>query len=331
MGNRVASNEPSVSSPVLKAGQIGIVTVTYNSASVLPDFFDSLAAQTCREYTLYVIDNASKDNTLELCRKRVDLPIVILANDANLGVAEGNNQGIRSALEDGCEFVLLLNNDTVFGGDLLDELRKGLIQEQCAMVTPKILYHDEPSRIWAAGGRFQPWCGYRTLHFGEGELDGGQFSSARVVTYSPTCCVLVRRDVFDRIGLMDPRYFVYSDDTDFMYRAMKAGIVMKYIPSSGLLHKVSSLTGGGSSTFALRYGTRNRIYFIRKNLPRFKAAFWAAAYRLYIGARRLTRRDSKATWALRRDAVAEGLKMEIPEATGNKPRSTGSGLSALRP
>ena len=91
----------------VKRGWIGVVTVTYNSAAVLPEFFDSLAGQTCADYTLYVVDNASHDETLALCRRRTDLPIQLIANERNLGVAEGNNQGIRAALQDGCEAVLL--------------------------------------------------------------------------------------------------------------------------------------------------------------------------------------------------------------------------------
>lgn len=306
----MVSGDGSTVGPVLKStpGKIGIVTVTYNSAEVLPEFFDSLALQTYRDFVLYVIDNASKDATLELCRQRKDLPIVMVSNDVNLGVAEGNNQGIRAALKAGCEYVLLLNNDTVFDENLLSELRDGLVLYQCAMTTPKILYYDNPEKIWAAGGYFQPWLGYRTQHFGEGKPDKGQFDQPRPISYAPTCCVLVHKDVFSQIGLMDAQYFVYSDDTDFMYRAMKAGLILQYLPSCTVLHKVSSLTGG-TSLFAIRYCTRNRVYFIGKHLTVVSALFWTFIYHGYLLTRFLIGRDRKDVWKLKRDAVLEGLKM----------------------
>ena len=94
-----------------------MVTVTYNSESVLGEFLDSLAAQTHQKFILYVVDNASKDQTLEITQRRTDLSVIIIANAENLGVAEGNNQGILAAVEDGCECVLFLNNDTVFPAD----------------------------------------------------------------------------------------------------------------------------------------------------------------------------------------------------------------------
>src|SRR6266436_6146337 len=94
--------------------RIGVVTVTYNSADVLPDFLRCLSAQTHTDFLLFVIDNASHDGTVELLQAYNDSRLVIVANPDNRGVAEGNNQGIRRALEAGCFSVLLVNNDTEF-------------------------------------------------------------------------------------------------------------------------------------------------------------------------------------------------------------------------
>jgi GT2 family glycosyltransferase len=298
----------SAFAPKLGPGKIGVVTVTYNSAEVLPEFLDSLAAQTYRNYTVYVVDNASKDASVEICRRRADLPICLISNNENLGVAEGNNQGIRAALKDGCEYVLLLNNDTVFDGDLFAELHDGLVRYQCSMITPKILYHHDPKKIWAAGGYFQRWLGCRTQHYGADMPDCEKFDKVLTISYAPTCCVLIHRRVFDCIGLMDPLYFVYSDDADFMYRAGKAGIIMKYLPSARLLHKVSSLTGG-LSPFTLRYCTRNKIYFTRKHFSIVPATFWILVYRSYLFIRYLMGRDTKDVWKWKCAAVAEGAKL----------------------
>jgi GT2 family glycosyltransferase len=298
-----------------KPGKIGVVTVTYNSAEVLPEFFDSLAVQTYSDFIVYVVDNASKDATLEICRRREDVPIFLIPNDKNLGVAEGNNQGIRAAVKAGCEYILLLNNDTVFDGNLLSELRAGLVRHKCAMTTPKILYYDDPGKIWAAGGYFQQWLGYRAQHYGEGKQDRGQFNQSRPITYAPTCCVLVHKDAFSRIGLMDAQYFVYSDDTDFMYRAMKAGLILQYLPSCTVLHKVSSLTGG-TSLFSIKYCTRNRIYFMRKHLSGISAAFWITQYWVYLCLRYVIRKDPKPIWICKRQAAIEGMRLDLGAPVG---------------
>jgi hypothetical protein len=288
---------------------IGVVTVTYNSASVLKDFLRSLTAQTHRNFLLFVVDNSSSDETLRILGDCKDERLRIIANSQNVGVAAGNNQGIRAALEAGCSSVLLINNDTEFGTGLVSELDEALDEYQAEMTCPKILYFDDSSRIWAAGGRFLPWLGYRSAHYGEGELDRGQFDTPRAVTYVPTCCVLIRASVFERVGLMDERYFVYVDDVDFMYRAMKMKQKLVYVPQSKLLHKVGRLTGGSESPFTARYGTRNRVYFMLQHLGALSSIPMLAMYQLYYAAGLLVRKFSPDTYVIKQKAVYEGIRM----------------------
>jgi GT2 family glycosyltransferase len=289
--------------------RIGIVTVTYNSESVLPEFLDSLSAQTWRDFTLYAVDNRSKDHTLAIVRGRTNLPIVVIANEENLGVAEGNNQGIRAALADGCDCILLLNNDTVFPPDLLERLYGGLEQCGCEMTTAKMYYYDQPTRIWCAGGSFQPWLAYRARHAGLDEEDRAQFDRPRRVTYSPTCCLLIRAEVFDRVGMMDSRYFVYFDDVDFLYRCLKQGVSLWYIPEAKLWHKVASLTGSDISKFSLHYAARNKAYFIVKNIPRLHAFLPSLLFETYFRVSTL-RPDPAGQWyRIKLAAWKEGKRM----------------------
>lgn len=289
--------------------RIGVVTVTYNSADVLPEFLRCMLAQTHDDFLLFVVDNASTDDTLAIVGTLDDPRVRLIANADNRGVAAGNNQGIAAALEAGCSSVLLLNNDTSFPPDLLASLDQALHRYGVEMVCPKIVYFDEPKRIWAAGGGFQPWLGYTNVHFGEGKPDHGQYDHPRRVTYSPTCCVLIRDQVFRTVGLMDERYFVYSDDTDFMFRAMRAGIAMQYIPTPTLLHKVGYLTGGETSPFSIRYGTRNRVFFLIKHFGRLRATPWFLFLRLVWWLKfKSGRKDT--TWYQRKlEAYREGLRM----------------------
>ena len=295
----------------ISQGKIGIITVTYNSEPVLGEFIRSLAVQQHRNFVLYLVDNCSQDGSLEMARQVTDIPLTIIANADNRGVAEGNNQGICAALNDGCEALLLLNNDTVFGADFLGKLYSGLQKHGADMCTCKMYYYEHPNILWCAGGSFQPRLGYRIVHHGADQPDGKSFDTPQRITYTPTCCLLAHRSVFVRVGLMDTAYFVYYDDVDFLYRCMRQGISLWYIPTACLWHKAGSLTGNQSRTsdFTVRYCARNRVYFLRKSLSGWQARFWYLFYRAYFAGDYLLRRITRAQWKLRDNSVQEGWNM----------------------
>lgn len=246
-------------------GKIGIVTVLYNSETVLEEFFKTLNNQTYKNFTLYVIDNQSPDGSLALSKKlasEYDFETVIIANDANYGVAKGNNIGIKKALEDKCDFVLLSNNDIALEKDTIELLLKGLETHNADMAVPKIYFYGT-NKIWAAGGCFNKITGY-TEQYGIGKEDQGQFQKTKFVTYAPTCFMIIKKQVFSTIGLMDENYFVYFDDTDFVYRAIKKNHKILYFPDSVIYHNESTSTGK-MSDFSIRFLSRNLIYFSLKN------------------------------------------------------------------
>jgi GT2 family glycosyltransferase len=287
--------------------KIGIVTVTFNSGGVLSDFFSSLEQQTYRDYNLYVVDNASSDDTCVIVEEHLQGG-VLFRNLDNIGFAAGTNQGIRKALGDGCEAILILNNDVAFGPDLIQQLVEGIREFDCDMATP-MMYHFEPKdRIWAAGGILQPRLGFRAIHRGQDKTDRGQFTRPSRVTFAPFCCVLVRSSVFDRIGLLDERFFAYAEDVDFMYRCLKANLALWYIPQARIWHKVSSLTGT-VSMFAIRYGARNRAYFIHKHLPGIHRSVFNVLYPTYYVLRHLVGLDSRQFCQMQLAAWSEGARM----------------------
>lgn len=247
---------------------IGIVTVLFASDGVLPDFFASLARQEGIRYRLYIIDNSKTDSgsrlSEELARQHgVDAEIVF--NDFNGGVAKGNNQGIERALRDNCDLVLLSNNDIVFEDPrLIANMVAFADERRVDAVVPKIYYFADKNRIWCAGGEFSMLRGTNP-HYGEGEVDRGQFDVAKRIDYSPTCFMLMRSEMFTSVGMMDERYFVYYDDSDYLLRMKQAGKTLFYWPQGSLWHKVNYSTSGVGSDFGLFYTNRNRILFIRKN------------------------------------------------------------------
>jgi len=253
--------------------KIGLVTITYNSEDVLKSFIECVWRQSYKNLILYVIDNASADETLKILEFENDERLVVIKNEKNFGVAKANNQGIIQALNDGCNQVLIINNDVEFETTLIKKLLKIQNEKDCSLVTPKMMYYDNPKRIWYAGSWFIKKKGYLPLHRGMRELDDGQYDKIVEVEYAPTCCLLAKKEVFDDIGLMNEKYFVYFDDTDFSYRIWKSGKhKMYYYPFVEFYHKVGSLTKSFNkaekrtyrSDFFLKQNTRNHIYFLKQ-------------------------------------------------------------------
>jgi len=263
--------------------KIGLVTVLYKCDDVLEGFFKSLSAQTFKNYELYIIDNSPSAATHELIAKlKNSYPvseIIHVENSENYGVAKGNNQGIKLALEANSDFVLLLNNDIEFDDKLLiEKMVNYAVQANENIIIPKIFYYNTRT-IWMAGGNLDRYKAIVT-HCGVDEEDGSQFNNACYFNYAPTCFMLLSKKVFDSVGLMDEKYFVYYDDTDFIARAVNKGFKIFYMPQLEIFHKVSSSTGGGVSLFSIYYLNRNRIYFINKILS-FPAKQIALIYTLF--------------------------------------------------
>jgi GT2 family glycosyltransferase len=256
--------------------KVGLVTVLFNSDDVLEGFFKSLSIQTFKESHLYLIDNTPNlvtDNIIHELTKKYNIGnFTHIKNEKNEGVAKGNNQGIDLCLKNNCEFTLLLNNDIEFENEnLIQGLLQKLISKEEKIVVPKILFYDS-KKIWMAGGYINQYTA-KAFHIGEGQLNDEKYAKEIHCNYAPTCFMILNNDVFRDIGLMDEKYFVYYDDVDFIFRAVKAGYKVFYSPDFEVLHKVSSLTGGKESNFSIHYGTRNRIYFIRKSYKGIKLIF----------------------------------------------------------
>lgn len=296
----------SVGSTLNSSRKIGVVTVTYNSGTVIEKFLDSIAAQTHSDYILYAVDNASNDSTIATLEAWGDKRLRVISNSVNAGIAEADNQGVRAALADGCGYVLFLNNDVEFEPEtfavLLDEL-EGL---KCDLVAPKILFEDRV-RIWSAGGTLSAIKGYLAVHRGEGEVDQGQFDTAMRIRFAPGCCILVRGEIFDRIGMIDPKYFVYHEDADFLFRAWRAGLTMYYTPRARIFHKVSSLTGGKTSPFTIRYNARGHVYFMLKNLGVIRCLFYLPALQIRMTTKAIFRIFGWNEYLIRQRAFFEGI------------------------
>lgn len=254
----------------------GLVTVLFNSDEVLEGFFKSISTQSYKNYVLYLVDNSANEATDALIAKLTSAYPVTqfkhLRSEGNIGVAAGNNVGIKQALADGCDHVLLLNNDIeTEQKDAIEKIVTRCDTKGEKLAVPKIFYYDT-RKLWMAGGYMDTWRALG-VHCGYKKADAPKYNKAKYITYAPTCFMIIAKEVFEKVGYMDEKYFAYYDDTDFVLRATRAGYKLYYEPEVNILHKVSFSGGGDISPFYIYYSNRNKIYFARKNIRGIKKYF----------------------------------------------------------
>ncbi len=240
---------------------LGIIIVDFNNPRDSAECIESLLHSEFRDFEIILVDNGSaREVKLDLGRRFPD--VIFLRSDINLGFAGGTNLGIRRALADSCDTVLLLNNDTVVPPHMLGTLLHEMQKRQADIVCPKILYHDPPHRVWFGGGSYNQTTAKPT-HLGIGELDDGRWDQAIQCDFVSGCALLTRRAVLEEIGLLDESFFAYYEDSDFCTRARLKRRTVWYIPSATLYHKVSR-TAQWDSPIYQYLNARNRLLMVRR-------------------------------------------------------------------
>lgn len=230
---------------------VDILLVNWNGRDVTLDCLASIRSLTYPRFRVTVVDNASSDGSVPAIRSAFP-DAAILEQPTNTRFAGGNNIALRHALDNGAELLCLLNNDTVVDPAMLTWLVRAWQSAPTAgMISPKILYHLAPGRLWYAGGRVSMWTG--TLeHLGIRESDGWGPAETVETGFATGCCLLTGRDVVERVGLLDESFFMYTEDVDWCLRARGAGYRILYEPRARCLHKISASAGGHLSAFKLR-------------------------------------------------------------------------------
>jgi len=291
------------------------VLVNWNGADDTLATLASLDRAAGRErLRVVVVDNGSTDGSAErLRRERPD--VELLATGKNLGFAGGNDEGLRLVLADlRIARVLLLNTDVEVDPGFLAPLAAALAEPRVAAAGPKIFYFDPPDRLWAAGGRLRIRETV-AVELGRGRPDGPEFSRPLDVSYLTTCCLLVRREAFEAVGLLDPVYFINVDDADWCRRALDRGFALRYVPESRIWHKVAASTAGGYTPAKTFHTGRSNALYVRRHggllgLAAFLAANLAALPWAFL--RELPRGNARAVAAKAR-GVLRGLTDPLPE------------------
>lgn len=241
--------------------KIDIVLINYNNFFDTMECLESLKKCSYPFRNLFLIDNSEQVDITLKEYIRESSRIILIKTNKNLGFAGGNNLGIKEALKNNPNYILLLNNDTIVKEDFLENLIHGAIQENADIATGKIYHYNKPDVIWATGGWIDWGRGVGRLR-GIGKKDHAQFDKTEKVSFISGCMILIKKDVFDKIGLLNERYFMYHEDLDFCLRALKANFRLVYIPSSIIWHKVGA-TNINKSPFYFYYFLRNSIFIVK--------------------------------------------------------------------
>lgn len=182
----------------------------------------------------------------------------------NLGFAGGNNVGIKHALDCNADYVLLLNNDTITEPNFLKELIKAGESDNKIGILGPLIYEYPSKKIHFAGGKIN-WLYTKGTHIRE--IRNGK-QEIKETDYITGCCMLIKRKVIEKIGLMPEKYFLYFEDVEWCLKAQKQGFKCVVVVKSKIWHKVSQATSEGSFSY-IYYHTRNGLLLSKRNAPFF--------------------------------------------------------------
>lgn len=254
--------------------RLAIITVVYNNYEILNDFFESLEKQADKNFHLFITDNS--ENRQKISNNRIPFTII---NSKNLGYSHGVNLGLKKAQRGNFEKFCVINTDTYFEKDFTDKVSHSLDKNQNSIIGGKIYYaagyeyhkdrygkKDLGHVLWYAGGQID-WDNVFTKHIGVDEVDTGKYDALQKTDFITGCLMTFDKNVLNKVGYWNEKYFLYYEDADWCERAKRKGIQLLYDPSIMIWHKNSQSTGGSGSPLHQKYQNKNRLRFGLKYGP----------------------------------------------------------------
>jgi len=272
-----------------KKPKVSIVVLTFNALKMTKNQLKDLSSVDVKglDVETILVDNGSSDRAEEALSnyKLPNMSFKFIQTGANLGVAGGNNPGMKDAIKRSADYVILMNNDLILSKDILTKLVSiAKKDDSIGLLSPKMYFakgyefHKDRYKkselgnvFWYAGGIIDRGNVYST-HRGVDEVDVGQYERQEDTDIANGACVLVTRKLIEKIGYLNASLFLYWEDSDYSERARRAGFRVVYTPKTKLWHMISSSTGGSGSTTNDYFLTRNRLAFGFKYLS-FRTKF----------------------------------------------------------
>ena len=269
-----------------------VLVLNYRRAEDTLECLRSVYASSYSSLKAVLVDNGSGDGCVERAQKEFP-ELHAIENEKNLGYAEGNNRGIRWAMELGADYVFVLNNDATVRRDTVEKLVKaGEASPEAGILAPKVLLYDRPEIIDSCGTnmdwfRLRPRlgaCGSHDSSSWRGNVEGPVF---------PGSALMLKRVFIEKAGLFDQEFFLVHEDADLCFRSLKHGFKNRLVADAVVYHKVSRTLS--SLPFQSEYyATRNFLYLARRHASlasQVSAAAGVAALSLWKGWRYFFSRD----------------------------------------
>jgi hypothetical protein len=280
--------------------KVSIIIVNWNGLEDTSECLESLKKITFPNYEVILVDNNSTENDDRVLGDKFADYIHVIENDKNYGFAGGANIGMRYAMANSKpDYILLLNNDTIVDSNFLACLVEAAeSQKSIGIVGGKICFLREPKQIQIVWGKTNLWNWqifshtppYSSLHR---TIDKGQYDYTREADWVSGCCILIKKDVINKIGLLEESYFGGWDDTDYCLCAKKAGFAILYTHRAQIWHK-NAQSFNKVNSYRAYLDTRNRFIFMKRHAGKpqyilfvisiFTVYFWvmAAYYSLVV-------------------------------------------------
>ncbi|MEN8154321.1 MAG: glycosyltransferase family 2 protein [Acidobacteriota bacterium] len=265
-----------------------IVVLNYNGWEDTVECVNSLLKTKYTNYKIVIVDNDSEDDSIHKISgyfrnkslviqmvesyngvERISRPgkIIMIRAGKNGGYGYGNNVGIRFAMANGADYVMILNNDTVVDPDFLNPLvNKCESDKNIGIVSGKVLYYNRPEYIWFIGGRFSQWTG-KIIHYNMNEKDTNLIPSEKI-NFISGCMWFIPVEVIREVGYINEEYFMYMEDIDYCQRMLKGNYKLSVVKESRIWHKAGD--GDKSfSRFSVYWRSRNYIILLKRTEPCF--------------------------------------------------------------
>jgi len=272
----------------MKYPLVHILLLNWNNWDQTYECLESLKKIKYKNFEVILIDNGSKDDSLEnmynFKNENSQLKISIVENGANLGFGGGNNFGIEYAIKHNADYILLLNNDTIVAEDFLDKLvQEGENNKKAGLLSSSLFFYDERELLWFGGRTRFKW--YKMDKAVVVDLFKKKIpKNAKPINmqFATGACMLIKREVFEKAGKFFPPYFLYLEDADLSFAIQSAGYKLVWVPDSNVWHKVSATTLPLLGSEALHYyNTRNILLLAHRKGPLWVKYFYMHIWAVY--------------------------------------------------
>nr|WP_297705755.1 glycosyltransferase family 2 protein [uncultured Butyrivibrio sp.] len=251
---------------------LGIIIINYNTYEKTVDCINSIKNTYDGDYRIYLLDNASPNKSGEILREKYndDSSIEVICSNDNLGYARGNNLCIRKAVDEGCDYALISNNDIVYKPHAIDKMLYEIKNEEAFLVGPKVMLPNGnvQKTIKTKAPSFIEYFIYETYIR---NLFKNSYKAYNVIPDSATdvywiagCTFLVDLKLFKTIDYFDDYTFLYFEEYILSEKAKKCDLRIRYCPDAEVLHYHGFSMGGALNIFTRSANWRSEIYFLRK-------------------------------------------------------------------